>query len=205
MRKQKHSWMAIMLLLRQLFFSFLAKSTAAKTTYAFPLGSRDVFRLHSHTRMCVCVRVRSLTARAFVLVCIGVCVCLFDCERHSNSSKTQIRQRRRSSSSSKKKLIAVEWSNWTPCVWLFYIRPVINCMVLSLSRTYKHMCVCVSMCIHTCIDLYEWLICMYIFTYVCVCLLDLDKFSFSPLTQQTNTHTHTYVWMYEKEKAPYNW
>lgn len=29
---------------------------------------------------------------------VPVYVCLFDCERHSNSSKTQIRQRRRSRS-----------------------------------------------------------------------------------------------------------
>lgn len=53
-----------------------AAKMTAKTTYAFPLGSRDVFRLHSSTvRVCVCECARCLShARS---TCARVCVCVF--------------------------------------------------------------------------------------------------------------------------------
>lgn len=50
-----------------------AAKMTAKTTYAFPLGSRDVFRLH---RLCVCVSVRAASRMLTLRVPVCVCVCL---------------------------------------------------------------------------------------------------------------------------------
>lgn len=62
-----------------------AAKMTAKTTYAFPLGSRDVFRLHSSTqrmyvRVCVCELCVSVRAASRMLAATSVracvCVCL---------------------------------------------------------------------------------------------------------------------------------
>jgi len=105
-------------------FRAVEKGKQKKCAYDFPLWKSWRFPIHNgvsvYECVCGCMFAVGALCLSHSFAFIRMCVCA--CVRHCNSGKTQIR--------GSEKPIAVEWSNWTPCV-------CIVCTIYHLATRYQ--------------------------------------------------------------------